>query len=230
MKAVLFDFFGTLVEYQPDRARLGAPETHRLARSYGFEGDHDTFVTAWDTASSRLEQAARATLREFSMTDAARAFGEAAHLDLTVEEAKDLGRSYVDEWSRHVHPIPGVIELIRQLARTRTVAVVSNTHDADMVPTMLKAMGVSDDISTVVLSVDHGWLKPHPSIYTEALERVGCVAEDAVFVGDSLEADYLGPLDAGMPAFLIDPANAHGVPASARLDSTLGIVTRIADR
>ncbi len=230
MKAVLFDFFGTLVEYQPDRARLGAPETHRLARSCGFEGDHDTFVTVWDTASSQLEQTASATLREFSMTDAARAFGEATDLNLTLDETTALGRSYVEEWSRHVHPIPGVTELIRHLARTLTVAVVSNTHDPDMVPTMLRAMGVSDDISTVVLSVDHGWLKPHPSIYTEALERVGCAAEDAVFVGDSLEADYLGPLDAGMRAFLIDPADAHGVPAPARLTSALDIVTRIADR
>ena len=44
------------------------------------------------------------------------------------------------------------------------------------------------------------------------------------------EADYLGPLDASMAAFLIDPADTHGVPASARLTSALDIVTRIADR
>lgn len=106
-------------------------------------GDHDTFVKVWDTASSRLEQAARATLREISMTDAARAFAEATHLNLTLDEANNLGRSYVEEWRRHVQPIPGVTELIRQLARTLTVAVVSNTHDSDMVPNMLSAMGVS---------------------------------------------------------------------------------------
>jgi hypothetical protein len=47
MKAVLFDFFGTLVEYQPDRAQLASPETHRRACSHGFVGDHDTFVTVW---------------------------------------------------------------------------------------------------------------------------------------------------------------------------------------
>jgi putative hydrolase of the HAD superfamily len=70
----------------------------------------------------------------------------------------------------------------------------------------------------------------HPSIYASALERVGCAAEDAVFVGDSFEADYLGPVDAGMRAILIDPAKAHGVPASARLTSALDLVTRIGDR
>ncbi len=230
MKAVLFDFFGTLAECQPDRARLGAPETHRRARSYGFEGDHDTFVAVWDRASGRLEQASRATLREFSMADAARAFGDAAQLRLTLDETNNLGRCYVEEWSRHVHPIPGVTELIRQLARTLAVAVVSNTHDPDLVPAMLRAMGVADEISTVVLSVEHGRLKPHPSIYSVALERVGCAAEDAVFVGDSLEADYIGPLDAGMRAFLIDPSNAHGVPTSARLTSVLDIVTRVGGR
>lgn len=230
MKAVLFDFFGTLVEYQPDRSRLAAAGTHRLARSHGFAGDHDTFVTVWDTASNQLEQAARATLREFSITDAATAFGTAAGLDLTPDAAQELGRSYVREWSHHVRPIAGASEMIRQLARTVSVAVVSNTHDADMVPDMLSKMGVSDEVSTVVLSVTHGWLKPHPSIYATALERVGCTPGQATFVGDSYEADYLGPRHAGMSAFLIDPAAAHGVPSSARLASVLDIASRITDQ
>lgn len=74
MKVVLFNFFGTLVEYQPHRPRLGAADAHRLARSYGFKSDHDTFVSVWDKASSRLEQAARTTLRKSSMTEAAGCF------------------------------------------------------------------------------------------------------------------------------------------------------------
>lgn len=230
MKAVLFDFFGTLVEYQPDRTRLAAPDTHRLAVTYGFGGDHDTFVSVWDTASSKLEHTSRATLREFSMTDAATAFGEMARLDLSGDAAADLGRSYVQEWSRHVHPIPGVAEMIHQLAGALTVAVVSNTHDPDMVTDMLSDMGVSGEVSASVLSVEHGYLKPHPSIYSAALAQVDCDAAHAAFVGDSYEADYLGPRDAGMSAFLIDPAQAHDIPAAARLSSVLDIALRIANR
>ena len=229
MKAVLFDFFGTLVEYQPDRSQLGSPETHEFARSLGFVGDHDAFVTIWDTASSALEDSARATLREFSMTDAAMAFGAATQVDLDPIDAERLGRSYVVEWSRHLRPVSGVADMVGRLAAEFTIAVVSNTHDAEMVPNLLNEMGVSDDISAVVLSVEHGWCKPHRSIYAAALGRVGCGAEHSVFVGDSHEADYLGPLDAGMTAFLIGPSKAHDVPAAARLTSVLEIEYRLDD-
>ncbi|MEM7272051.1 MAG: HAD family hydrolase [Actinomycetota bacterium] len=228
MRAVLFDFFGTLVEYQPDRAKLASPQTHQLARSLGFGGDHDNFVSAWDHASKGLEQRSGVTLREFSMTDAAIAFADAADLHITPTEAAALGRAYVQEWSRQIHPIPGVADMIQQLASTLAVAVVSNTHDSNMVPSMLTEMRVSEYVSAVVLSVDHGKLKPHPSIYIAALDLLGCTDPgQAVFVGDSYTADYLGPITVGMAAFLIDPANAHDIPASDRLASVLDITGRI---
>jgi putative hydrolase of the HAD superfamily len=229
VKAVLFDFFGTLVEYQPDRTRLFSPETYEFARSVGYVGDHDSFVEVWDVASRSLERTARATLREFSMTDAAMAFGEAAQLDLAVDDAETLGRSYVREWGRHVHPIPGVPDLIRRLAEDHKLAIVSNTHDPSMVPDMVSEMGLSDEISAVVLSIEHGWLKPHPSIYVAALESVACVAEEVAFVGNNYEADYLGPLAAGMSAFLIDPAYTHRIPSAARLASVHDVASRIDD-
>jgi hypothetical protein len=32
---ILFDFFGTLVEYQPDRTWLGYPASHELVATWG---------------------------------------------------------------------------------------------------------------------------------------------------------------------------------------------------
>ena len=93
MKAVLFDFFGTLAEYQPDRRQLAAPETFEIARALGFGGDQDAFTAIWDGASAALETTARVSLREFSMTDAAMAFGRDAGLELSIEDAQRLGRA-----------------------------------------------------------------------------------------------------------------------------------------
>ena len=114
-------------------------------------------------------------------------------------------------------------DLIRDLAEQYTIAVVSNTHDPNMVLTMLDQMGIQSAVSAVVLSVEHGWLKPHHSIYAAALDRVGCTAGHAVFVGDSWEADYAGPRRTGMPALFIDPAHAHDIPPRDRLNTVLDI-------
>ena len=223
MKAIFFDFFGTLAHYQPDRTQLTSPGAHEHARSLGFQGDHDAFVETWDAASSELEQSARATLREFSMTDAAAAFARRTGLGLRPNDCERLGRVFVEEWARHVHPIPGVADLIRRLATDVSVAVVSNTHDADMVPTMLGDMGIDDVVADAVLSVDVGWLKPHEAVYQTALERVRCRPSEALFVGDSYTADYVGPRRSGMSALLIDPNDHHGLPAAHRISSVLDL-------
>jgi putative hydrolase of the HAD superfamily len=54
-----------------------------------------------------------------------------------------------------------------------------------------------------VSSKEHGYLKPHISIFEEALARAGAEAATSVMVGDSLKADVLGALAAGMRAVLL---------------------------
>ncbi len=55
-----------------------------------------------------------------------------------------------------------------------------------------------------VLSGGFGWHKPHPAIFPEALKQLGMVPQDAVVVGDDLEADIKGAADCGMDVILLD--------------------------
>ena len=48
---------------------------------------------------------------------------------------------------------------------------------------------------------------------------------DAVFAGDSYRPDYLGPVQAGMPSFLIDPGQVYEVPGNCRLASVFDVPT-----
>ena len=224
---MLFDFFGTLVDYEPNRVAHLYPRTYDQVLSLGFTGSYSDFTQTWDAASSALESTAKATLREFDMTDAASAFANRAGLQLPPQTHRRLGSSYVEEWRQHLRPIPGVAELLARLATSHRLAVVSNTHDSTMVPQLLTAMGVADLFEVVVLSVDHGWCKPHPSIYNTTLARLESEATNATFVGDSFEADYRGPEGCGIRSFLIDPASNHPVPADRRLSNVLEIEARL---
>jgi putative hydrolase of the HAD superfamily len=47
-------------------------------------------------------------------------------------------------------------------------------------------------------AADHGYLKPHPSIFQAALDCLGTVPEESVFVGDDLNADVIGAQQAGL--------------------------------
>jgi HAD superfamily hydrolase (TIGR01549 family) len=65
------------------------------------------------------------------------------------------------------------------------------------------------DVDAIVDSRSHGRVKPHPTIFEAALERLGTSAGDAVMVGDSLEEDIEGARALGMRAILIDREDRH---------------------
>ncbi len=220
---VLFDFFGTLIDYEPDRTRLVHPRSHALVRGWDDALTQDDFLIRWDASSGGLEEETRSSCREFTMAEAAAAFAASCGLGLSDDQCDALGATFVAEWQEHIVPVPGVVEMVHRLRGSARLGIVSNTHDRHMVPSMLEAMGDTGSFELVLLSVDHGYRKPHPSIYREALDRLGCDAGSVAFVGDSWEADYAGPKRAGMEAYLIDPSGRHDIPSSARLSTVLEI-------
>lgn len=138
---------------------------------------------------------------------------------------------YVDEWSSVVRLVDGVPDMLGRLAAAghRNV-LVSNTHDAAMVGRHLDSFGILPHLDHVVTSVDLGWRKPQPEIYTAALEPFGTSPGDAVFVGDTYVADYVGPTSVGIEAYLIVPDGAplpDGLPADRRLASVLDLEARL---
>jgi putative hydrolase of the HAD superfamily len=60
------------------------------------------------------------------------------------------------------------------------------------------------DVDAIVDSRTHGYVKPHPTIFQAALDRLDVVPGEAAMVGDSLEEDVGGARALGMWAILVD--------------------------
>ncbi|NUT34904.1 MAG: HAD family hydrolase [Hamadaea sp.] len=228
MTCVLFDFFGTLVDHRPD-PRQGYPRTYLLLREWGADVTYDEFVTAWADVAGEFERRAQDDLREFTMPGACGALLSSL---LGAEPPADQVATYVDcyvgEWNAGVRHLDGVDAMLRDLAAAgHRLAVVSNTHSPVLVPAHLSALGVAGLMETVVLSVEIGLRKPHPAVYGVALDALGVTAADAVFVGDTYDADYAGPRRLGMRALLIDPEDRFGVSPQDRLESVLDVPGRL---
>jgi len=78
------------------------------------------------------------------------------------------------------------------------------------------------DVDAIVDSRSHGRVKPHPTIFEAALERLGASPGEAVMVGDSLEEDIEGAKALGMRAILIDRENRH-LEVEPRLTDLYGL-------
>jgi len=65
------------------------------------------------------------------------------------------------------------------------------------------------DVDAIVDSRSHGWVKPHPTIFQTALDRLGVGADEAAMVGDSPAEDVEGARALGLRAILVDRDCRH---------------------
>jgi putative hydrolase of the HAD superfamily len=227
---LLFDFFGTLVEYSASRTEQGYERTFDLLRNAGTDLDYDTFLSLWTRVSSEFDDAAGRSHREFSMVELASAFLNHAVSSVGEPFVHEFVATYISEWNSGVRYIDGVAELLERLSRDFTLSIITNTHDRELVPRHLRRMGVAPLFREVVTSVDFGIRKPAAGIFEHAIGLLGVSAADCIYVGDNFEADYVGARSAGISAFLIDPTNKAEIDPEDRLESIFEIERNIGRR
>ena len=202
--AVLFDLDGTLCEHADSAAavyrgtfemagidRFGEPE--ELWTALDDPPDHDDPVGYFARGFARV--AARHGRTPIDATALAEGFLE------TVD--------YSD-----VAPRPGAAAAVEAAMSAGTVGVVTNGPAARQTG-KLESLPFGDAFETVVCAGDRQRLKPNREPFDRALEALGVRAEEALYVGDSLEYDVAGAQNAGLTAAWC-PTNGECDPAPYR--------------
>jgi putative hydrolase of the HAD superfamily len=228
---VLLDFFGTLVDYSSSWTEQGYRLSHDLIQAMGSDIGYVGFLDEWSIEMARFDERSEVDDSEFSMDEVSLAFlSRILDRQPTSSEVSALVDTYVAEWNTGVVYPATTRHIVEALAKRFRLAVITNTHQPDLVPNHLAVMGIADYFDTVITSVEHGWRKPHPSIYAEALGRLNVNAANAIFVGDNYSADYVGPKAAGMSAYLIDPDRRFQIMEHERLQSLADLPDRLNPR
>ena len=120
-------------------------------------------------------------------------------------------RDIYDEWSRchHFEMYEDVPDVLRALhASGLKIGLISNTQRS--LTAFQSHFALDGLFAATVSSFDHGYMKPHRSIFEAALRQVAVEPHEAVMVGDSLPADIEGALGLGMRAVLVSRSGAIG--------------------
>ncbi|MDJ0788419.1 MAG: HAD family hydrolase [Myxococcota bacterium] len=225
---LVFDFFGTLVAYSSSRTSQGYRASHAQYRSAGGDLDYTSFLECWSAGFAQLDADTADTLREYSMTEAAAAFGRHASFEADPDTLARLASSYLREWNEGVRYIDGVASMLARLGGRFDLSIITNTHDPHLVPAHLKTLGVLPLFSRVVTSVSFGMRKPSPSIFEFALKELAVSPGQCLYVGDSHGPDYEGPRAVGIRSLLIDPDGVAPVPPRERIGSILELESIVA--
>jgi putative hydrolase of the HAD superfamily len=121
---------------------------------------------------------------------------------------------------------PATAEKLEEIGKRYELAVISNADGR--IEGVLQKCGIAQCFRTITDSGLTGYEKPHPEIFRQALKSMNAAPEESLYVGDVYSVDYLGAIDAGMQALLMDVPGAYrdkGVPRVESLEE-LQIVLR----
>jgi HAD superfamily hydrolase (TIGR01549 family) len=137
-------------------------------------------------------------------------FFDAGNTLLVEEPGKHL-------WEMALIRIPDALEVLTALKPHYRLGVISNTvgsGDAELAEALEKA-GIRRLIDALVTSRDFGKAKPDPAIYAEGARRLGVSLDQTLMVGDRLDTDVAGALNAGIPGVWLRHPGAVTIPGIA---------------
>ncbi len=197
IKAISFDLDGTLMRQSPPCLII-----KRFLEAFGLVKDVDEVVKALKSIKNYAEDLKKSDVRNYYI-NLNRAILEA----LGVKEAVDrLAVLMYEHWfdfadARLYPDVKPVLEHL--ISKNFKIGILSDNLSAD-VWKLVKENGIAEFFSVVVTPDISGFFKPDPRAYREFESRIGVDGSEILHVGDDLERDYLGAVNAGFNAVLLD--------------------------
>ena len=206
IKGVFFDFYQTLVRFDPPREQLQtkvlkefgidvAPEAIRRALVVADEFIYQEL--AQQPFSKRTAEEKMAVYVQYQ-----RVLLKEAGVDAS-EQLTGGVLNKMQQFNLKQVLFDDVVPALTQLKERGLILGLVSNVDRDISP-LCDKLGLSLLLQVVVTSQDTGFSKPQPEIFQEALRQAGIEASEAVYVGDQYQIDVVGARDAGMKGVLLD--------------------------
>jgi HAD superfamily hydrolase (TIGR01549 family) len=206
IKAVFFDFYNTLVDYDPPREVTEAEVLAELGIQISPEKLRRPLMVADDFLS---HEHSRKSLAKRSKEDVAAIYGRYQAMILKeagLEVSPELIGNILRKWTTlelkmalYDDVVPALTEL---KGRGLTLGLISNV-DRD-IEAVYNQLGLADWLQLKITSKEVGFTKPNPEIFRAAVKQAKVKPAEAIYVGDQYQIDILGAEGVGMRGILID--------------------------
>lgn len=205
IKAVVFDFIGTLAVVRGYSDEDSVKKMHGSLANDSFEVDYGRFREVYSAVHLKYRLLRHEKLREVTnavwLSETLNRLGFATKPgDEAVKKAVNV---YYEDYLRSLKPRSCALRTLKKLCDIYSLGLVSNFTYAPVIHAGLRRLRLNQYFDAILISQDFGWRKPHPKIFEEALKRLKRGAEQTVFVGDSPIEDIQGAKNLGMTAIFI---------------------------
>jgi putative hydrolase of the HAD superfamily len=208
IQAVLFDMFDTLMLIEKNHAFYSPSlkSAHKVLMENGVNVKYAAFRDAYIKARDALYVEADERLEEphfnLRIANALKSLGYC--FDVNSEVVAAATNAFCEGFMEYVRVDENAKSVLEKLRGKYKLGIVSNFAIPECVDKLLEKHGLDKLFDAVVVSATINKRKPSPEIFQNALEKLGVTAENAVFVGDTADADVLGPKAVGMKTIFIE--------------------------
>ncbi len=205
IKAVIFDYIGTLVNCKGYSMQASEDGLYRALVAEGFDMEKGKFLDAYNIFHQKYRKVRYKQFREVTnavwVSEALCSLGfSVTPQDARVKCALNVFfQDFIDTLELRV----GAKKLLSETAAQTKVGLISNFTHAPVIHKSLRKIGIHPYFNAIVVSEDVGWRKPSPHIFKDALGRLQVEASEAVYVGDSPIEDIKGAKDAGLKTIFV---------------------------
>lgn len=206
IKAVFFDLYNTLIDFDPPREEIEA----KILKDFGIDLKPEDFLMPIASADEFIyAENARLPFSKRSKEEMIALYARYQGIVLKeagIEPTKELIGGVLRKWQEFKFEFKlfdDVLPSINQLKEKGIILGLISNVDHDITP-VAKKLGFFDLLQIIVTSQEAGVNKPNPEIFKAALEKAGIEAQDAIYVGDQYQIDVVGANGAGMKGILLD--------------------------
>lgn len=137
------------------------------------------------------------------------------NVEVDFDTSRNAAQIYRLSYEKNVRKVKGAEELLKTLKKNYRIGIVTNNITAEQ-ENKLRQLGLRDYVDHMTTSEEMKVTKPHPILFTTALEKLGAAPDSAVMIGDSWDNDIAGAHAVGMKCIWLnhdkiscpDPAKA----------------------
>ncbi|QCC84460.1 HAD family hydrolase [Desulfovibrio desulfuricans] len=210
-KAVCFDLDNTLYSYQPCNKAGMAAVYLKLYKNFSLEESKSSIL--FSEARKQIKQKLGDTAASHSRLLYFQRMLELMGLNAQVSLVLDLEQTFWRAYLQQAELFAGVKDFIYALrARNIAIAIVSDMT-AQIQLRKLMHLDIDGLIDQIITSEETGHDKPHPSMFTLALEKLGTEPAETWMIGDDFERDVQGAIACGMVGVF---KGEHAAPAAPK--------------
>ncbi len=211
IKAIFFDFGGTIVTEESDKIAHYHIADY-IKQKYTIPLSHDEIdriithdlMEAVKTAENRWPDIYG--LIENSFEKLLKKYG----LKVSNEEKEDFSRTYIELHVQYMELFPDAIETLDLLRENFVghIGIISDIVD-DLIYGVIRKFSLQKYFDSVTTSEEVGVGKPNPMIFKVALKKAGANPESCIYIGNSPRHDVYGAKRVGMKSILVGKANSE---------------------